>query len=626
MDGLKSAMRVHRRVLGVLPTGGGKTVCFAHITAGAMRKGRRVLILVHRSLILDQISAALDQFGVPHGRIEPGWPPTRDAVQIGMVQTVARRMDRYPAPDLIIPDECVHGDTKIITEKGEIAIRDVQKARARYVLSHENGINVFKPIIAFWSSGTKPTIRLLLSNGESIICTPDHLIKVGDRWIKSAELNLTDRLVWFAEFANADAASLRHSADGEDLLPNSLISSKSMSRNVCNIKSPSVISISPCGDNEVFDITVAGTHCFYANGILVHNCHHCVGATYERVLAAYPQAFVIGVTATPERLDGRGLGAYFSTLVLGPEIPELIDAGYLADYEYYGPPAIADLSSVPTVAGDYARDALSDVIDKPTITGSAVDHYRTRTPGRPSIWFCVSLTHAEHVAEEFREAGFPAASIDGTMSDTERRARLGGLADGSLQVLTSCDLIGEGVDVPAVSVIGHLRPTKSLAMKKQFDGRGLRLKPDGSNAVIFDHVGNSALHGTPRKVHAWSLDSRRRKVVTAAIKQCLGCYRVFERAEVVTCADPRPGCLARPREAPPTPGRQIQEVAGNLVRVTDGPTWAGGASLVLARGDEYRDLLARARTPEQLREIARARGYKRGWEKHILKARRSTLA
>lgn len=456
MDGLKSAMRVHRRVLGVLPTGGGKTVCFAHITAGAMRKGRRVLILVHRSLILDQISAALDQFGVPHGRIEPGWPPTRDAVQIGMIQTVARRMDRYPAPDLIIPDEA----------------------------------------------------------------------------------------------------------------------------------------------------------------------HHCVGATYERVLAAYPQAFVVGVTATPERLDGRGLGAYFSTLVLGPEIPELIDAGYLADYEYYGPPAIADLSSVPTVAGDYARDALSDVIDKPTITGSAVDHYRTRTPGRPSIWFCVSVAHAEHVAEEFREAGFPAASIDGTISDTERRARLGGLADGSLQVLTSCDLIGEGVDVPAVSVIGHLRPTKSLAMKKQFDGRGLRLKPNGSKAVIFDHVGNSALHGTPRKVHAWSLDSRRRKVVTAAIKQCLGCYRVFERAEVVTCADPRPGCLARPREAPPTPGRQIQEVAGNLVRVTDGPTWAGGASLVLARGDEYRDLLARARTPEQLREIARARGYKRGWEKHILKARR----
>ncbi|MHB8388113.1 MAG: DEAD/DEAH box helicase [Acidobacteriaceae bacterium] len=452
---LRGAMKRHRRVLGVMPTGAGKTVCFAHITEGAMRKGRRVWILVHRALILDQISGALMQFGVSHGRIQPGWPPSLEHVQIGMIQTVARRHDRYPPPDLIIPDEA----------------------------------------------------------------------------------------------------------------------------------------------------------------------HHCVGDTYSRLLRAYPQAFCLGVTATPERLDGRGLGEHFSAMVVGPEIPELIAGGYLADYDYYTPPVVADLSAVPIVAGDYAKGALSDAMDKPRITGSAMDHYRRLTPGWPSLWFCVSVKHAEHVAEEFRAAGYQAASIDGTMSEPERRKRLAGLADGSLHVLTSCDLIGEGVDVPAVSIIGHLRPTKSLGLKKQFDGRGLRVKPDGRRAVILDHVGNSELHGTPRTLHTWSLDSRRRKPTLAGVKQCPACYRVFERSEVVKCANPQPGCLIREPEAPPGLRRQIEQVEGELVRVADQPAWAAGASLALARGEEYRDLLHRARTPEQLRDIAHARGYKRGWEKHIMTAR-----
>ncbi len=454
--GLKRAMRHHRRVLGVMPTGSGKTICFASIAHGAMRKKKRVLILVHRGLILDQISAALEAWDVPHGRISPGWPPSTHPVQIGMIQTVARRMDRYPAPDLIIPDEA----------------------------------------------------------------------------------------------------------------------------------------------------------------------HHCVGPTYEKVLAAYPAAFVMGVTATPERLDGRGLGAQFQAMVLGPEIPDLIARGYLADYEYFAPPLVADLSAVPIVAGDYARGALGDAMDKPKITGSAVEHYTRYAPGRPGVWFCTSIAHAEHVAGEFQAAGYSAASIDGSMSEIERRRRLHGLADGSLQVLTSCDLIGEGVDVPAVSVIGHLRPTKSLAMHKQFEGRGLRLKPDGGRAIIFDHVGNSALHGRPRTLHPWTLDGRRRKPqAPPPVKQCLACYRIFDRDEKVECADPQRGCLAQEREAAPSLGRQVEEVAGELVQVSDQPAWAGGASLVLASGEEYTDLVRRARTMEQLREIARARGYKRGWVKHILKSR-----
>lgn len=452
---IKQAMSRHRRVLAVMPTGAGKTICFSAITQGALAKDRRVLVLVHRALILDQISDALHKFDVPHGRIEPGHPASADSVQIAMVQTYARRHERYGVPDLVIIDEA----------------------------------------------------------------------------------------------------------------------------------------------------------------------HHAVSATYARVLALYPQAFILGVTATPLRLDGRGLGALFDALVLGPTVADLIARGYLADYEYFAPQPLVDLSAVRIVTGDYQRDDLAGALDKPKITGSAVGHYKTHAEGRPSIWFCVSLAHAEHVAAEFQAAGYQAASIDGSMDAGERRARLHGLADGSLQVLTSCDLIGEGVDVPAVSVIGHLRPTKSLAMKKQFDGRGLRLKPDGSKAMIFDHVGNHVLHGTPRTPVEWSLDSKRRKVSFRAegVRQCLGCYRVLSVGEPVECAERLPGCLAAKDTV--FVGREIDTTDGVLVTLSDQPEWAHGASLTLARGDEFRALVQAATTREQLRVIARARGYNPRWVEHVLKSR-----
>lgn len=448
---LRRSMARHQRVLGVMPTGSGKTICFAYITKSAIEKGKRITILVHRALILDQISDALQKFEVPHGRIQPGWPASLDQVQIGMIQTVARRHERYPIPDLVIADEA----------------------------------------------------------------------------------------------------------------------------------------------------------------------HHVASPTYEALLAKWQTARTLGVTATPERLDGRGLGIHFGAMVHGPEIPWLIEQGYLADYDYFAPPSQIDLSHVRALGGDYARDDLAAALDRPVITGDAVSHYRRLAVGRPAIAFCVSVAHAEHVAEEFQSAGFTARSIDGTMSEPERRARLHGLADGTLQILTSCDLIGEGIDVPAVAVIIHLRPTRSLALKKQFDGRGLRIKPDGSKAIILDHAGNADRHGTPRTYHAWTLDSRRRKAPVSDTHQCPACYRVFERGEIVPCDSDASNCLMRPKEN----SREIEMVDGELYRIDDSPAWAAGASLALAKGDEWRNLMLRARTTAQLLEIARARGYKPGWINHMLRAR-----
>ncbi len=454
---IRAGFAQHRRVLAVSPTGSGKTVCFAYITNGAAANGNRVIIVAHRAEIVAQISGALDGLGVRHGRIQPGHTMTDDVVQVAMVQTLARRLDRATAPALLVIDEC----------------------------------------------------------------------------------------------------------------------------------------------------------------------HHAVAGTWQRVTDAWPTTKILGFTATPARLDGRGLGNAFDTLVLGPLVRDLIDGGFLAKYTYLAPPQQVDLSDIKTEMGDYAIHDLAEAMDKSTITGDAVAHYRDHLAGRPAIAFCVTVAHAEHVAAQFAEAGYRAASVDGAMSREERLDRIHGIGNGRYQVLTSCELISEGVDVPVVSGAILLRPTKSLGMYLQQVGRVLRPKPDGSGAVILDHVGNVHRHGLPDQERVWSLDAKKKKKQEPnPVAQCEQCFHCFASGapgwrELADCPDGRPdGCILNVPE--PAVREGPVHVDGKLEIVTSAPAWAGGADI--SRGP-LAPLLAKAQTKEQLAAIAKIRGYKRGWIKHILAAR-----
>ncbi len=463
VDDIRAAMAQNRRVLFVLPTGGGKTVTFSFITHAAIQKGKRIYIVVHRAEILDQISVALRQFNVPHGRIQPGRTATNDLVQIAMIGTVVRRLDKLPAPDMIIVDEC----------------------------------------------------------------------------------------------------------------------------------------------------------------------HHALTSSYVTLFGAYPRARVLGVTATPERLDGRGLGETFDTMVRGPSTRWLIENGFLADFDYYAPEVVADLSSVKTRMGDYAIDDLAAAMDKPTITGDAVAHYERFLAGRPAIAFCVTVDHAKHVASCFQDAGIASSSIDGSLPPGERKRIVGALKTGEIKVLTSCDLISEGFDVPAVSGAILLRPTKSLSLYLQQVGRALRLKPDGSKAVILDHVGNCR-HGTPKTAREWSLDAKKRKGDSAGVKQCKACFKAFDHAEFGDlkksgsgCGDEQEGCLflAKPKDEALASGREIENKAGELVALTDTPEWAGGINIMLAKGEEWKAMIHKADTLEKFKQIAKARGYHWKWANLMMEQR-----
>lgn len=358
--------------------------------------------------------------------------------------------------------------------------------------------------------------------------------------------------------------------------------------------------------------------------LVVDEAHHGTAGTWETVCAAWPEVKILGVTATPRRMDGRGLGRAFDEMIIGPSMADLIVAKFLAPYTYLAPPQQVDLSQIKTRMGDFAIDELAAVMSKSVITGDALSHYRTYLDGRPAIAFCCSIQHAESVAAQFRSGGYRAASVDGTMDRSERRDRIASIGDGRLNVLTSCELISEGVDVPVVAGAILLRPTKSVAMFLQQVGRTLRVKPDGGRAVILDHVGNVNRHGLPDAVRTWTLDDRKKKDQSEPIAVCKSCYRAFPalpgwKADAECSeAEPPADCIMEAQAE-----RKLIETAdGELTEIEASPDWAQGLSLTGAKGEEWTRLFRMANTQERLQEIATARGYKPGWVWRMMEMRR----
>jgi superfamily II DNA or RNA helicase len=417
-----------RSVLAVLPTGGGKTVCFSYIAQAAAKKGNRVCILVHRQELLDQASRSLP---VPHGIIAANRSmDLSHSVHVASVQTLARRLHLLP--------------------------------------------------------------------------------------------------------------------------------------------------------RDFFQLLV------------VDEAHHTTAGTWARVISHFQRAHLLGVTATPIRSDGRGLGAHYQSMVQGPTAAELTDAGFLASARVLAPPGF-DATGLRKRMGDFDTKQAEQRVG--TIMGDCIGHYRKHLAGQTAIAFCCSVAHAEAVAALFMGAGIPAASIDGTMSNEQRRDLLQALGAGRIRILTSCALIGEGVDVPSVGGCILLRPTASVALHLQMIGRCLRPQP-GKRAVVLDHVGNTLRLGHHLEPRDWTLDGipKRDREQAPSVKVCPTCFATAASAAQV-CSE------CGHRFSPEV--RELKQVDGEL------------QELALTSRREQ----GSAQSLDDLRQLAQQRGYKRGWAERVYEAR-----
>jgi superfamily II DNA or RNA helicase len=494
-----------RRICVVLPTGGGKSAILSSIAADAGIKNKTVWILAHRRKLIQQLSETVAKWNIEHGIIQSGKPRTDHRVQVGSVDTVVRRLQDYPAPDLIIVDEAHH---------------------------------------------------------------------------------LT-----------------------------------------CNNK-------------------------------------------WGKVVDAFPDAYLIGFTATPERLDGKGLGegkgGYMQELVLGPDAKWLTDNGFLAQSVVHSwPIKISD--GLKVRAGDYAPEVSAAMLDKPAIMGDVIEAYRKHLDGKTAIANCCTVAHAENVAADFNRAGIAAAAITGKTDKALQDKLFADLTSGELKVLCQCELISEGVDVPSVSGGLMLRPTQSTALWLQQCGRVLRPKPDGSKAIILDFVGNAVRLDLPTAPRPWSLDGRVKRAKDApGLRVCKVCYAANSIGSTV-CSECGTEFEIKPVDDIATVAGELAELAPKGMRLGDPVCVAGeegvfyvainplpGGKALLAFSRVYATRLAEgqadllspagssftvsldsitphsgpvkrassgAQTLEDLRRVAAIKGYKPSWADHIYRAR-----
>jgi DNA repair protein RadD len=333
--------------------------------------------------------------------------------------------------------------------------------------------------------------------------------------------------------------------------------------------------------------------------IIVDECHLAVAESYRKVIAAAGNPLLMGLTGTPQRLDGRGLGEVFDCLVPTCSSAELIHEGLLAPVRVYAPPAV-DLSGLRTRAGEYDQGQASEILSRPAVVGDALSHWKKLCAGRRGVAFCTTVAHAQAVADQWQRAGYRAMAVHGGSDDAERREAILGLRAGRLDLVACAQLWIAGVDVPEIDAVIWLRPTQSLTAWLQGNGRGLRIAPGKRDLLILDHVNNCRRLDHPLAVHEWTLDGKRKRDRDAA-PSCKVCPQCFATSASTVQVCRECGHVFAPQER-----RELQQVDGELVEMAarERKREQGGA----------RDL-------EALRELAQQRGYKRGWAERVYQAR-----
>ncbi|NLR31369.1 DEAD/DEAH box helicase [Levilactobacillus tujiorum] len=338
--------------------------------------------------------------------------------------------------------------------------------------------------------------------------------------------------------------------------------------------------------------------------IITDETHHSLAKTYQTIYDHYQGVPRLGFTATPWRLNGKGLHDVYDAMILGPSIDWLIENHYLAPYKYYSVKLVDDAKLKKSSTGDYTSKSMDEAVGR-TIFGDVVKTYQEKTPGQQAIVYAHSVEFSKAIAQAFQAAGIEAAHADAKTPSAERERIMSGFKSGSLKVLCNVDLISEGFNVPDCSVVIMLRPTESLVLFIQQSMRSMRYRPD-KVATIIDHVGNYLRFGLPDDEHQWTLADRKKRKKQGAsdappIRTCEFCFAVIPAAAVIC----------------PVCGRKMEKSSSEME--TDNTVELERIHGSLDMKTDYNALRygrmkpAEAQNMEDLRGIAKSRGYKPGW-------------
>lgn len=256
------------------------------------------------------------------------------------------------------------------------------------------------------------------------------------------------------------------------------------------------ISVQTMNSQELYKKLAADFYDF----IIVDEFHHAAARTYQAFLSAFQPQILLGLTATPERADGRDILQYFDGHIAAEiRLPEAIDRRLLCPFQYFGVSDSVDLDSLSWKRGGYEKSELDNLyvfsrrlaVSRAEEIIAALLRYVTDIREVKGIGFCVSVEHAKFMAQQFNDHGIPSIALSGSSKEEERSTAKSRLADGEIRFIFVVDLYNEGVDIPEINTILFLRPTESLTVFLQQLGRGLRLSPGKDCLTVLDFIGRA---------------------------------------------------------------------------------------------------------------------------------------
>lgn len=506
VDNAINELATNKSTLVVLPTGGGKTILFAKVAEHFMQTGR-VMVIAHREELIRQAASKIKAVTnyQPSVEMADEWSAedgfSKPKIVVSSVQTLCRgRVERFDPAEfsLLISDECFPAGTMIDGKPIEdIKIGDLVKS-----FNHKTGQVEIKRVITRMTNPTSKLSSIYLSNGHKIVCTLGHPF-----WLKEHNEYMPARLLHEGD---------RLTTDGGD----EVVAERIFTKN--------------CDSTTVYNIEVEDNHNYFANGVLVHNCHHSTATSYATVYNHMLSKGCkhLGVTATPDRADEQALGKVFDTVAYDYELPNIIEDGWLVPVKQRLVTVTGlDYSRAKVTAGDLNQGDVAAAQANESILHEMIDPIIEIVGKRKTIIFATpgSKKPTEddegfHIAERMTEIinRYKPNSARRVSQDTPKDVRRQMLLDfsaGEFQFLVNVGVLTEGFDDPSIEVVAITRPTKSRSLYSQMVGRGTRPLPGIVDQYEHAHERRHSI-ATSTKPHVEILDfvgnSGRHKLVNTA--------------------------------------------------------------------------------------------------------------